>query len=106
MVAEFGMFKGGTTMLISKFIEEMGADWKVFGFDTFDGFPPRRSALDMFPIVSSSTSIWSKPYLRDAMSRLSKEMSSRRFHVFRTRTWCYLSWILTTFRPQAPLSVS
>lgn len=47
-VAEFGMFKGGTTMLISKFIEEMGADWKVFGFDTFNGFPPRRSALDMY----------------------------------------------------------
>jgi len=35
-------------MLISKFIEEMGADWKVFGFDTFNGFPPRRSALDMY----------------------------------------------------------
>ena len=47
-VAEFGMFKGGTTMLISKFVEEIGADWKVFGFDTFDGFPPRRSALDMY----------------------------------------------------------
>ena len=48
VVAEFGMFKGGTTMLISRFIEEMGADWKVFGFDTFDGFPPKRSALDMY----------------------------------------------------------
>jgi O-methyltransferase len=47
-VAEFGMFKGGTTMLISRFIEEMGADWKVFGFDTFDGFPTKRSALDMY----------------------------------------------------------
>lgn len=48
VVAEFGMFKGGTTMLISRFIEEMGADWKVFGFDTFNGFPPKRSALDMY----------------------------------------------------------
>jgi O-methyltransferase len=48
VVAEFGMFKGGTTMLISRFIEEMGADWKVFGFDTFDGFPTKRSALDMY----------------------------------------------------------
>jgi hypothetical protein len=48
VVAEFGMFKGGTTMLISKFIEEMGADWKVFGFDTFNGFPPKRNALDMY----------------------------------------------------------
>lgn len=48
VVAEFGMFKGGTTMLISKFIEQMGAAWKVFGFDTFNGFPRRRSALDMY----------------------------------------------------------
>ncbi|MES3106886.1 TylF/MycF/NovP-related O-methyltransferase [Sphingomonas aurantiaca] len=47
-VAEFGMFKGGTTALISRFIEEIGADWKVYGFDTFDGFPPRRSILDMY----------------------------------------------------------
>ena len=48
VVAEFGVFKGGTTMLISRFIEEIGADWKVYGFDTFNGFPPRRSALDMY----------------------------------------------------------
>lgn len=48
VVAEFGMFKGGTTMLISKFIEELGASWKVYGFDTFNGFPARRSPLDMY----------------------------------------------------------
>lgn len=48
VVAEFGMFKGGTTMLISRFIEEIGANWKVFGFDTFDGFPQKRNALDMY----------------------------------------------------------
>lgn len=48
VVAEFGMFKGGTTMLISRFIEEIGADWKVFGFDTFSGFPPKRNVLDMY----------------------------------------------------------
>jgi O-methyltransferase len=48
VVAEFGMFKGGTTMLISRFIQEIGATWKVYGFDTFDGFPARRSPLDMY----------------------------------------------------------
>lgn len=47
-VAEFGMFKGGTTMLISRFIEAIGANWKVYGFDTFDGFPDKRSPLDMY----------------------------------------------------------
>tara|TARA_B100002003_G_scaffold30629_2_gene25666 strand:- start:4146 stop:4616 length:471 start_codon:yes stop_codon:yes gene_type:complete len=42
------MFKGGTTMLISRFIEALGADWKVYGFDTFAGFPAKRSPLDMY----------------------------------------------------------
>ncbi|MFI5882045.1 class I SAM-dependent methyltransferase [Streptomyces sp. NPDC051554] len=48
VVAEFGMFKGGTTMFLSRLIERMGMDWAVIGFDTFDGFPPRRSPLDMY----------------------------------------------------------
>lgn len=48
VVAEFGMFKGGTTMLMSRFIETLGRDWKVYGFDTFSGFPPPRSPLDMY----------------------------------------------------------
>ncbi|MFY9824489.1 MAG: class I SAM-dependent methyltransferase [Thermoanaerobaculia bacterium] len=48
VVAEFGMFKGGTTMLLSRFIERLGQKWKVIGFDTFAGFPLRRSILDMY----------------------------------------------------------
>jgi O-methyltransferase len=48
VVAEFGMFKGGTTMLLSRFIEGLGQHWRVYGFDTFDGFPAPRSPLDMY----------------------------------------------------------
>jgi O-methyltransferase len=48
VVAEFGMFKGGTTMFLSRVIERLGQSWPVLGFDTFDGFPPRRSPLDMY----------------------------------------------------------
>jgi O-methyltransferase len=48
VVAEFGMFKGGTTMLLSRFIEGLGQSWPVIGFDTFAGFPPKRSVLDMY----------------------------------------------------------
>jgi O-methyltransferase len=47
-VAEFGMFKGGTTMFLSRVIERLGASWPVIGFETFGGFPPRRSPLDMY----------------------------------------------------------
>lgn len=48
VVAEFGMYKGGTTMFLSRIIERLGQDWRVIGFDTFNGFPPRRSPLDMY----------------------------------------------------------
>lgn len=48
VVVEFGMFKGGTTMLMSHFIECLGEHWKILGFDTFAGFPPPRSPLDMY----------------------------------------------------------
>lgn len=48
VVAEFGMFKGGTTMFLSWVIERIGATWPVIGFDTLGGFPPRRSPLDMY----------------------------------------------------------
>jgi hypothetical protein len=48
VVAEFGMFKGGTTMLMSRFIERLGMPWKVYGFDSFAGFPAPRSPLDMY----------------------------------------------------------
>jgi O-methyltransferase len=48
VVAEFGMFKGGTTMFLSQVIKRLGMSWLVIGFDTFGGFPPRRSPLDMY----------------------------------------------------------
>jgi O-methyltransferase len=48
VVAEFGMFKGGTTMVMAQLIELLGTGWPVIGFDSFQGFPPRVSALDMY----------------------------------------------------------
>ncbi|MGH3719287.1 MAG: TylF/MycF/NovP-related O-methyltransferase [Pseudonocardiaceae bacterium] len=48
VVAEFGMFKGGTTMFLSRVIERLGATWPVIGFETFGGFPSRRSPLDIY----------------------------------------------------------
>jgi hypothetical protein len=48
VVAEFGIFKGGTTMMLSQFVEKLGQSWKVIGFDTFGGFPEKRSLFDMY----------------------------------------------------------
>ena len=47
-VVEFGVFRGGTTMFLSRAIEELGQHWKVIGFDTFAGFPPRTCLFDMY----------------------------------------------------------
>lgn len=51
VVAEFGIFKGGTTMFIASALKRLGVHWRVFGFDSFAGFPPRRSPLDMYDDV-------------------------------------------------------
>jgi hypothetical protein len=48
LVTEFGMYQGGTTMFISRAIEALGADWQVYGFDNFAGFPPKKSMFDMY----------------------------------------------------------
>jgi O-methyltransferase len=48
IVAEFGMYKGGTTMFLSRIIQRLGQRWKIIGFDTFAGFPAPRSPLDMY----------------------------------------------------------
>lgn len=48
VVAEFGMFKGGTTVLLARLIKRLERNWQVIGFDTFGGFPPRRNMLDMY----------------------------------------------------------
>jgi hypothetical protein len=48
VIAEFGMFKAGTTVFLAKTIQDLGTSWPVIGFDTFNGFPPPRSPLDMY----------------------------------------------------------
>jgi O-methyltransferase len=47
-IVEFGMFRGGTTVLLAKMARKLGLHAQVIGFDTFAGFPPRRSLLDMY----------------------------------------------------------
>jgi len=47
-IAEFGMFKGGTTVFMARVARRLGQRWPIIGFDTFNGFPPRRSPLDMY----------------------------------------------------------
>ena len=34
VVAEFGMFKGGTTVFLSRIIERLGVRWPIIGFDS------------------------------------------------------------------------
>ena len=47
-IAEFGVYKGGTTMFLARAARELGLTATVYGFDTFSGFPPRTSPLDLY----------------------------------------------------------
>jgi O-methyltransferase len=46
-VAEFGVYKAGTTTFIAACLQRLGNEAAVLGFDTFAGFPPRASLLDI-----------------------------------------------------------
>lgn len=66
-VVELGTYRGGTAMFLARLIKRLGQEWKVITFDNFDGFPPRRSPLDMYnhPGVSDAKLEEVKRYLKD-----------------------------------------
>lgn len=48
-IVEFGAFKGGTTAWLARVAHRLGLRTSpVIGFDSWAGFPPRRSVLDMY----------------------------------------------------------
>lgn len=48
-VIELGAFKGGTSVWLARAVAALGLnDSKVIAFDAWDGFPPRRSILDLY----------------------------------------------------------
>jgi O-methyltransferase len=47
-IVEFGAFKGGTSAWLARTARFLGLDSRVYAFDSWDGFPPRRSVLDLY----------------------------------------------------------
>lgn len=47
-IVEFGAFKGGTTAWLARTARRLGLQSKVIAFDSWAGFPRRRSTLDMY----------------------------------------------------------
>jgi hypothetical protein len=47
-IAEFGAFQCGTTVFMAKVLQRFGSTATIYAFDTFAGFPHRRSVLDLF----------------------------------------------------------
>ena len=48
-IVEFGAFKGGTTAWLARVATRLGLrECPVIGFDSWSGFPPRRSVLDLY----------------------------------------------------------
>lgn len=47
-IVELGAFKGGTTAWLARVAKRLNLDANVLAFDSWEGFPPRRSLLDMY----------------------------------------------------------
>lgn len=47
-IVEFGAFKGGTTAWLARTSRSLGLSGSVLAFDSWDGFPPPRTLLDMY----------------------------------------------------------
>ncbi len=47
-IAEFGVYKGGTTVFLARAAKALGIDAQIYGFDMFAGFPERQSLLDLY----------------------------------------------------------
>jgi hypothetical protein len=47
-VVEFGAFKGGTTAWLARVVRRLGLNSQVIAFDSWAGFPERRSVLDLY----------------------------------------------------------
>ena len=49
-IFEFGVFKGSSLISIAMLLKKIGSDKKVYGFDSFNGFPPYHAndSLDSF----------------------------------------------------------
>lgn len=55
-VAEFGVYKGGTTTFMARTLAALNHPATVWAFDTFAGFPPARSVLDMYDATADEFS--------------------------------------------------
>jgi O-methyltransferase len=47
-IVELGTYKGGTAVFMAKVLHALGSTRRIYSFDTFEGFPGKRSSLDMF----------------------------------------------------------
>lgn len=47
-IAELGIYKAGTTVFLARAAAVLGLTATVYAFDTFSGFPDKRSALDLY----------------------------------------------------------
>lgn len=54
-VAEFGVFRGGTLVIIARTLRQLGWQGKIYGFDLFDSSTSKRSVMDVFPLGKYSS---------------------------------------------------
>jgi O-methyltransferase len=105
VVAEFGMFKGGTTMFLSRVIERLGANWPVIGFDATPsvGSRPAAPPLDMYdhPDCVFTDLAAVRRYLDGRDIEIIAGTSPAPAAAWKRKAWCSASSTPTTTRPPA-----
>jgi len=78
-IFEFGVFRGASLIAISMLLKQIGSDKKIYGFDSFSGFP-RFNEKDNLSNFSSSyySGVFSRSLVRrfEVLSNIKKELFS------------------------------
>ena len=62
-IFEFGVFKGSSLISMALLLKKIGSDKKVYGFDSFNGFPPYH-ANDSFDSFESNPEIFDDEHIK------------------------------------------
>jgi len=76
-IFEFGVFRGASLIAIAMLLKQLGSDKKIYGFDSFSGFPRFHDMDDLSNFSSSSNiGVFSKTLIKrfDLLSSIKKEL--------------------------------
>ena len=82
-IVEAGVYRGHSLLSIAKLLKDLGSDKKVYGFDTFTGFPPVYHEKDNLPefLIMHEEGLISKEHLESVQfnQMLLEKFSNKNF---------------------------